>query len=294
MSAPPIAFEPRLALRRGLGRVFAGLCLLTCLSALAALAVLMVQIVSEGGRYVTRAFLTHFPSTLDPDSAGIKGALWGTAWLIAMTAALCVPLGLGAAIYLEEYAPRNRWTRLIHLNIANLAGVPSIVYGMLGLAIFVRSWRLDRSLLSGALTLTLLVLPVLIIAGREAIAAVPRGLREAAYALGASRWQTIWHHVLPAALPGFMTGVILALSRAIGEAAPLIVLGIPIYLRSVPEGPLDEFTAMPLQIYHWAEQPDEAFRRLAAAGIVVLLGVLLTMNAVAVAIRGWRQRHKSW
>jgi phosphate transport system permease protein len=203
-------------------------------------------------------------------------------------------VGVAAAIYLEEYAPDNRFTRLIQVNIANLAGVPSIVYGILGLAVFVRWLRFDRSVLAGALTLSLLIMPVIIIASREALLAVPQSIRHAAYALGATRWQTIRSHVLPAALPGIMTGVILAVSRAVGEAAPLLMIGALTYVAFVPEGPLDAFTALPIQIYDWCDRPQPEFHHLAAAGIIVLLGILLPMNAVAVALRAWHQRRRAW
>jgi phosphate transport system permease protein len=222
-----------------------------------------------------------------------------------MTALISVPVGVGAAIYLHEFAGTNRFTRFIQLNIANLAGVPSIVYGILGLTLFVRGWQIElfgkprdlsfgRSVLAGALTMSLLILPVIIIATREALAAVPQSLRLGAYALGATRWQTVRHHVLPAALPGMMTGVILALSRAIGEAAPLIMLGALTYVAFVPSSPLDAFTALPIQIYYWSDQPQVEFHHLAAAGIIVLLAVLLSMNAVAIAIRTWQQRNSAW
>jgi phosphate transport system permease protein len=177
----------------------------------------------------------------------------------------------------------------VHLNIANLAGVPSIVYGILGLAMFVRFCHLGRSVLAGALTMSLLVLPVIIIAAREALTAVPDSTRHAAYALGATRWQVIWHHVLPAALPGICTGIILALSRAVGEAAPLMMIGALTYVAFVPAGPLDTFTALPIQIYDWASRPQSDFHGLAAAAIVVLLAILLTMNALAIGLRSWYQ-----
>jgi phosphate transport system permease protein len=180
------------------------------------------------------------------------------------------------------------------VNIANLAGVPSIVYGILGLAVFVRSLGYGRSVLAGALTLSLLILPVIIIAGREALRAVPQSFRHAAYAVGATRWQTIRAHVVPAALPGIMTGMILALSRAIGEAAPLIMLGALTYVPFVPQGPMDAFTALPIQIYAWSDQPQPEFHHLAAAGIIVLLSTLIPMNALAVTVRAWRQRRKAW
>jgi phosphate transport system permease protein len=190
-----------------------------------------------------------------------------------------------ASVYLEEYARPTRLTEFININIANLAGVPSIVYGMLGLAIFVRFFQLERSLLSGALTMSLLILPVIIIAAKEAIRAVPGSLRQAAFAVGATRWQVIRAHVLPSALPGILTGVILAISRAIGETAPLIMIGALTYVAFVPEGPMDEFTALPIQIFNWTSRPQEEFHELASAGIVVLLLVLLMMNALAVYIR---------
>jgi phosphate transport system permease protein len=190
-----------------------------------------------------------------------------------------------AAIYLEEYASKNRFTAFIEVNIANLAGVPSIVYGILGLAVFVRFMGLERSVLAGAMTMSLLVMPVIIIAAKEAIRAVPSSLRQAAFAVGATRWQVVRHHVLPSAIPGILTGVILALSRAIGETAPLIMIGALTYVAFVPEGPLDEFTALPIQIFNWTARPQETFHELAAGGIIVLLAILLLMNATAVYIR---------
>jgi phosphate transport system permease protein len=287
-------------------------CLAAGLVAVVVLVVLLAHVGWEGRGFVGWRFLTRPPSQLDPENGGIWSAFLGTIWLMALTALMAVPTGVGAAIYLEEYARRGRFVQFIHLNIANLAGVPSIVYGILGLALFVR-WMLGgRSLLAGALTMSLLILPVIIIASREALLAVPKSIREAAYAVGATRWQTVRHHVLPAALPGILTGVILALSRAIGETAPLIMLGALTYVRFAP-GELSAgntltpaglwtwftdalhspFTALPIQIYNWAGQPDDVFRRLAAAGILVLLAVLLSMNGLAAGIRAWQQRHKT-
>lgn len=302
-------YDPRLARRRTTGTLFGGVCLLFTLSAMATLFLLLGAVVAQGWNVLSATFFTNFPSALDPSSAGLKSAIWGTAWIIVLTALFSVPTGVGAAIYLEEYAPQNWFTRFIRLNIANLAGVPSIVYGILGLALFVRWLEFDRSVLSGALTMSLLILPVVIIASREAISAVPNTIRQAAYALGATRWQTIRHHVLPAALPGILTGMILSLSRAIGETAPLIMIGAGTYIAFTPGGSFwdeyaqtpagflswlkaglfDQFTAMPLQIYNWAAQPQPEFHRLAAGGIVVLLAILLTMNAAAVVIRAWQQ-----
>ncbi len=311
--AAPSLFRPRLRLRRATGRAFQGLCLAAGFVAVLVLVVLLADVVWQGWQFVSWRFLRELPSQLEPETSGIRGALWGTIWLIVLTALISVPAGIGAAIYLEEYARRNRFTGFIQVNIANLAGVPSVVYGLLGLAVFVR-WLLgSRGLLAGALTMSLLVLPVIIIATREALVAVPKSIREAAFAVGATRWQCVRDHVLPAALPGIMTGIILALSRAIGETAPLIMLGALTYVPFVPGEWSDKYTvtmgglwqwltdvvhspfsALPIQIYAWASQPDDIFRRLAAAGIIVLLGVLLAMNALAAGIRAWQQRRRAW
>jgi phosphate transport system permease protein len=258
------------------------------------LGALLWHICRQGAELLSVHFLTSYESTLEPLTSGIKAPLWGTIWLMALTTILTVPVGVAAAVYLEEYASQNRLTRFIHLNIANLAGVPSVVYGLLGLTVFVRWCAFGRSVLAGAAALALLVLPVVIIASREGLVAVPKSLREAAYAVGATRWQAIRHHVLPAALPGILTGVILALSRAIGEAAPLIVVGAVAYIRAVPSGLRAPFSAMPIKIFNWSELAAPEFVRLAGAAILVLLGVLLSMNAVAVGIRAWQQRHKTW
>jgi phosphate transport system permease protein len=258
------------------------------------LGVLLVRIGKEGWSWLTTAFLTNFPSVLSPELAGIKSALWGTIWLTLITVSVSVPIGVAAAVYLEEFARPGRVRWFIHINISNLAGVPSIVYGILGLAVFVRWMHMGRSVLAGGLTLSLLVLPVVIIASREALSAVPKSIRLAAYALGATRWQTVRSHVLPAALPGIMTGVILALSRAIGEASPLLILGALTYVAFVPQSPWDPFTAIPLQVYDWIDRPQPEFHHLAAAGIIVLLGILLPMNALAIGVRAWHQRKKAW
>ena len=209
----------------------------------------------------------------------------GTLWLISMLIVIAIPLGVATALYLEEFSKKGRLHRMISLNISNLAGVPSIVYGIIGLAIFVRGLSLERSIVSGALTMSLLILPVIIIASREAIKTVPNSIRYAAFALGATPWQTAWAHVLPASFPGILTGVILALSRAIGETAPLIMIGALTYVAFLPESPMDSFTALPIQIYNWVSRPQQEFHELAAAAIIVLLGVLLVMNATAIFIR---------
>lgn len=294
MTDPAILFDPRVEHRRRLGRAFAVLCGCTSVFGIGVLAVLLARTLWDGLPWLSVHFLTSFPSVLNPSSAGIKSALWGSVWLISLTTVISVPIGVAAAVYLEEYAGNTWLTRLIRLNIANLSGVPSVVYGILGLAVFVRWLNFDRSVLSGSLTMSLLILPVIIIAGREALAAVPQSFRLAAYALGATRWQTVRSHVVPAALPGITTGVILALSRALGEAAPLIMLGALTYVRFVPSGPFDAFTSLPIQIYAWSDQPQPEFHHLAAAGIIVLLGILLPMNALAIGVRAWHHRRKAW
>ena len=253
------------------------------------LAVLLFHVTREGIRWLDLQFLTEFPSRF-PDQAGIKSALWGTIWLITLTAGISIPVGVAAAIHLEEFSPKDRLSQLIEVNIGNLAGVPSIVYGILGLVLFVRFLALGRSVLAGSLTMTLLILPVIIIAAREALRAVPDSIRQAAFALGATRWQAVRSQVLPVALTGILTGVILALSRAIGETAPLVMIGALTYVAFVPEGPMDAFTALPIQIFNWASRPQEDFHQLAAAGIIVLLVTLLLMNATAVWIRQRAER----
>lgn len=287
-------FEPRLAQRRRKGRIFAAACGILSVVGVGVLAVLLVSVAMEGAHLVNWQFLQRYPSTLDPLRSGVKSALWGSIILITLTSVMAVPVGVAAAIYLEEYAGDTRMTRFIRLNIANLAGVPSVVYGILGLAVFVRGMNMGRSILAGACIMALLSLPVIIIASREALAAVPKTFREAAFAMGATRWQTIRAHVLPAALPGIMTGVILAISRAIGEAAPLLMLGALTFVTFVPQSLDDAFTVLPVQIYAWSDQAQEEYRELAAAGIIVLLGILLPMNALAVGVRAWHNRRKVW
>ncbi|HWP28472.1 MAG TPA: phosphate ABC transporter permease PstA, partial [Chloroflexota bacterium] len=233
--------------RRRVGRAFELLCLAAIVLALLALAVLLIDILRRGLPTLTWQFLTSFPSRF-PEQAGIKAALVGSLWLLVLTAAIALPVGVAAAVWLEEYARKGALSRFIEVNIANLAGVPSIVYGLLGLGLFVRALQLERSVLAGALTMALLVLPIIIINAREALRAVPSTHREAAYALGATRSQVVWGVVLPAALPGIMTGIILALSRAIGETAPLITIGALTFIAFLPQSPLDPFTVLPIQI----------------------------------------------
>jgi phosphate transport system permease protein len=277
-------FNPRLPLCRAIGAIFAAFCFAATLFGLVVLVVLLVDVWRDGAGALSWDFLNGFPSRR-ASRAGIKPALVGSTWMLVLTTVFAFPLGVGAALWLEEYAPRTRLTRLIQLNIANLAGVPAVVYGILGLAVFVRTFALGRSIVAGALTLALLVLPVIVIAAQEAIRAVPNSIRLGAYALGATRWQTIWHHVLPLALPGILTGTILALSRAIGEAAPLIMIGALAFVPFVPEGPLDSFTVIPIQIFNWISRPQASFHQLAAAASLVLLVLLLGLNAVAILLR---------
>jgi len=266
--------------------------LLSCLAiAIGMLGVLLYTVAKDGFGAVNLDFLTSFASS-NPKRAGVEAALTGTLWLMAVCLVFIVPVGVATAVYLEEYADRRRWwNRLIEVNIQNLAAVPSIVYGILGLAYLVRGpLSLGRVVLAGGLTLGLLVLPVVIIASREAIRAVPPSIREGAMALGATQWQTISRQVLPAAIPGMATGTILALSRAIGETAPLILVGAATYVAFNPSGLMDGFTALPLQIYSWLSQPQTEFKLKAAGAIVVLFALLLAMNAVAIWLRNRYER----
>jgi phosphate transport system permease protein len=287
------ALRRRHLMRRIVAAVAEALLRMAAMVGIAALVLLLAVVTRDGFHRLSWDFITSFPSRF-PEQAGIRAALLGSMWVMVLTTVIAVPLGIGAAIYLEEFAPRNWLTRIIETNINNLAGVPSIVYGLLGLALFVRAMELGRSILAGALTLALVVLPIVIISGREGLRTVPPSIREAAMALGATRWQTVWHQVLPAALAPMMTGVILALSRAIGETAPLITIGALLFVPFDPRGPLDSFTVLPIQIFNWVSRPQPAFHEAAAAGIIVLLTVLLSMNAIAIAIRYWAERRRQW
>jgi phosphate transport system permease protein len=293
MSSPLSSTTGILNRRRRADHVFRTLCTATAWTSVLALSLLLLDIVRSGSGWVDLQFLQSFSSRF-AHKAGVYAALSGSLWLAGLTALFSIPVGVAAAVYLEEYAPKNRLSRLIEVNIANLAGVPSIVYGMLGLAIFVRALSFGHSILAGAATLSLLILPVNIITSREAIRAVPQSLRHGSYALGATRWQTIRAHVLPVATPGIVTGVILSLSRAIGETAPLIIVGASTYVAFLPEGPLDNFTSLPIQIFNWSARPQPEFHELAAAGIIVLLVVLFVMNGTAAIIRFRSQRNRPW
>lgn len=318
-------FQDQLKSRHRWGRLFEAVCLGATMFGLVVLAVLLTGLIWKSWGWINTDFLTSYPSP-QPEESGMIAGLWGSFWLLLLTAVITVPIGVGAAIYLEEYSAKNRLTTFIQLNISNLAGVPSIVYGILGLSVFVRMFDafqgehekvlqiamgfatleiplpFGKTLISGALTLSLLILPVVIIASQEALRSVPPSLRHAALALGASEWQTIRHQVLPASIPGIATGVILALSRAIGETAPILVVGAAGYITQSPgriesiadiishpgqllEVPFYKYSCMPMQIYYWVGLAKAEFQNVAAAGIVVLLVVLLLMNFTAVYIR---------
>ena len=280
------------AARHLLDRGFQALALLVLCLALAALAVLLFDVWTDGAPRLSLDFLTSYPSRR-PEDAGIWHALTGSVSVILLTALLAVPIGVAAAIYLEEYGGRSLAARVVEINIANLAAVPSIIYGLLGLGLFVRALQMGRSVLAGASTLALLVLPVIILATREALRAVPPSIREGSYALGATKWQTVWYQVLPMAMPGILTGTILALSRAIGETAPLITIGALTFVAFAPDGIWSPFTVLPIQIFNWVSRPQPAFQVNAAAAIVVLLVLLLAMNAAAIWLRDRYQKRLS-
>jgi len=263
--------------------------LLTLVIALGALAALVYDVVRDGGARLNWSFITNLASR-NAAEAGVYHALMGTIWVITLTAVMALPVGVAAAIYLEEYAARSFVARFIELNIANLAAVPSIIYGLLGLGVFVRLMGMGQSVFAGAATLALLALPVVILSTREALRTVPSSIREGSYALGATKWQTIWHQVLPMATPGVLTGLILALSRSIGETAPLITIGALTYIPFAPDSIWSKFTVLPIQVFNWVSRPQAEFKVNAAAGILVLLVLLLSMNAVAIIVRDRYQR----
>ncbi len=252
--------------------------------AIVLLGMLLWSIVELGWNWLSWHLITDMPSR-NAVKAGFNSGIWGSIWIVIGSGVFSFFVGVGTAIYLEEYAPRNRYTRFLQTNISNLAGVPSVVYGLLGLVFFVQWLNLGRTLAAGALTMGLLILPVVVISSQEAIRSVPLGLRQAAYGLGATKWQTVRSHVLPSAMPGILTGMILSMSRAIGETAPLIVVGASSLVLTRPDGPLSSFTAMPVQIFNWSARPQQEFEHLAAAAILVLLIVLLSMNALAILLR---------
>ncbi|WP_240374752.1 phosphate ABC transporter permease PstA [Bacillus piscicola] len=279
------SFSWRIVKNKGFKGLFVGATAFSLLMLL----VLLTRIITQGYVYIDWDFLTSFPSR-KAEEAGIFSAFIGTIWMMTVTAPVSFLIGVGTAIYLEEYTKKNWFTSLIQMNISNLAGVPSIVFGLLGLTIFVREMALGRSVLAGGLTMALLILPIIVVASQEAIRAVPGELKSASFAMGATKWQTTYRIVLPAALPGILTGNILALSRAIGETAPLIMIGALTYVAFLPEGLLSSFTVMPIQIFNWTGRPQEEFHQVAASGIIILLVMLLIMNAVAVWIRNKFQK----
>jgi phosphate transport system permease protein len=289
MSVPAAALGPRPRADKVRGTLFYVLLLVAVFIGFLLLATLIVDVLRKGIGYLDPTLLTE-PNSSNPENAGAGPAIRGTIYMMVLLLVMVVPVGVGTAVYLEEYADRDRWyNRLLELNIQNLAAVPSIVYGILGLAFLVRGLGLGRVLLAGALILTLLVLPTVIVASREAIRSVPDSIRQGAFALGATQWQVVSRQVLPAAIPGIATGSILALARAIGETAPLLLVGALTFVTTNPSL-LGAFTALPIQIYQWIARPQDEFRLLAAAGIIVLLAILLTMNAFAIWLRNRYQR----
>lgn len=298
------------AFNRLMDRCF-GLLGLSCTTlGLFVLLVLIIDVFFDGLPRLKWNFFTSFPSR-NPESAGILSAWVGSVWIMIITALIALPLGIGAGIYLEEYAQKNRLTNFIEINITNLAGVPSVIYGLLGLGLFVRYFKMDRSILAGGATLALLILPMIILSTRESLRAIPFSIREASYALGATKWQTVRHQILPAALGNIMTGIILAMSRAVGETAPLITIGALTYIAFLPQSPLksstdfpfvhfslqglfDPFTVLPIQIFNWVSRPQKGFFANAAAGIIVLLCLTLIMNTAAIILRYRYQKKIRW
>lgn len=285
-------FKPRIERRRRQGKVMAGVLFVSTILGLLVLATLIIDVLITGTSWLSWEFITGFPRST-AETSGIWPAIVGSLYLMAVVAAVTVPLGVGAALYLEEYA-RDTWlARLVQVNINNLAGVPSVVYGILGLGVFVYFLDFGNSLLSAGLTLALLVLPIVVISSQEAIRSIPQGVRESAYALGATRSQVIWAHILPIAMPGILTGVILSLSRAVGETAPLVLVGAALAINFTPAGLLDEFTALPMLIFQWTEEPGLAFRELAAAAIIVLLAFLILTNLTAILLRNYLEQERT-
>lgn len=273
-------------------KLFLVACIASVLLPVGMLFGLLVQLLFEGAPRLSLDFFASYPSR-KAELAGILPSAVGTLYLMALTAAIALPLGVGAAIYLEEYGKRSRLASIIEINIANLAGVPSVIYGLLGLGLFVRALSMGRSLIAGACTLTLLVLPVVVVASREALRTVPMATREACLALGATRWQTIRQVVLPESMPGILTGCILAISRAMGETAPLVLIGALSYVTFLPDGVDAPFSALPIQIFNWVSRPQREFAINAAAAIVVLLGMMLVLNGIAIVLRDRMQARRS-
>lgn len=253
----------------------------------------LYSVLAEGFSRLNPQFFTSLPSR-KPEEAGILIPLIGTMWIMILTSLISIPLGVAAGVYLEEYGKKNKFATLIEINITNLAGVPSIIYGLLALEFFVRILGLGRSLLAGSLTLSLLILPIIIVATREALKAVPKTIREASYAMGATKWQTTWFQIIPASSGGIVTGVILAISRAIGETAPLIVIGAMLYITTLPSSPMDDFAVLPIQIFNWLSRPQKGFIVNATAAIIVLLAITFLLNGIAIYLRNRWQKKVKW
>jgi phosphate transport system permease protein len=290
LRATSLRAEGAVARRQGASRASRYVLLAATLVGVAVLLYLGYETVREGWSRLSWDFVTSYPSRRAVD-AGLRSSILGSVWVVGATIAMAIPVAIGTAIWIEEFAPRNKLLTIVTLNLANLAGVPSIIYGILGLAIFVRLMDLGPSILAGALTLSLMILPMTVIASQEAIRQVPRTIRDGALALGATRWQMVWHHVLPGAMPGIMTGTILAISRAAGETAALIMIGAFTFIAFDNTRLTDDFTTVPVQIYNWTIRPQEAFRQNAAAAIIVLMAAIITLNLVAALIRE-RFRHE--
>ncbi len=274
-------------------KIFEYIGIASTLLGLVVLAIFIGNILIDGLARIDWDFINNLPSRKS-EKAGIYTAWTGSLWILSFTTMIAFPMGVAAGVYLEEYGKKSRLSSILEVNISNLAGVPSIIYGLLGLEIFVRVFQMGNSVLAGAFTLALLVLPIIIVATREAIRAVPPSIRAASYGLGATKWQTIWHQVLPSAIGGILTGVILAISRAVGETAPLIVVGALAYVPFAPSSPMDEFTVMPIQIFNWVSRPQHGFTINAAAAIIILLIITFVMNGIAVYIRNKWEKKISW
>lgn len=274
-------------------KLFKGIGITATFACIFILFIFLAFIIYQGSERLSWDFMVSLPSRF-AEQSGIYTAWIGTLWVLALTTMISFPIGVGAGIYLEEYGKKNKLNTFLEINIANLAGVPSIIYGLLGLEVFVRISKMGNSILAGSLTLSLLILPIIIVSTREAIRAVPKTIKDASYAMGASKWQTIWKQVLPASFGGILTGVILAISRAVGETAPLIVVGALAYVPFAPTGPFDEFTVLPIQIFNWVSRPQEEFVINAAAAIIVLLTITFVLNGIAVYLRNRWQEKVSW
>lgn len=274
-------------------KIFRGMGITATIGCILILAIFLGFIIYQGVERLSWDFMVSLPSRF-ADQSGIYTAWIGTLWILVLTTLISFPIGVGAGIYLEEYGKKNKLSTFLEINIANLAGVPSIIYGLLGLEVFVRIAKMGNSILAGALTLSLLILPIIIVSTREALRAVPKTIKEASVALGASKWQTIWKQTLPASFGGILTGVILAISRAVGETAPLIVVGALAYVPFAPTSPFDEFTVLPIQIFNWVSRPQHEFVINAAAAIIVLLLITFVMNGIAVYLRNKWQNKMSW